>query len=215
MADTTIVPTHNMDNIFGLENPETYQCIVWQYHISHGWLQIQLEKEQQRIYADFAMASYFEGIMRWQGARFKTASEEEFLGLLRNAGYDKQHVELHHKASRLYIIDTPNSQIRVIAAARVWLTTQWREYQQVVEDKLLERISTDIETGQPCIVSSKWHHGLKQEFQSKTLLSLILEQFENGYTQSDILTRFTWLEPEDIQAALVYARRAISKPSDT
>jgi Protein of unknown function (DUF433) len=113
----------------------------------------------------------------------------------------------------LYLLYTPHSQIKIVAAARLYWSTQYREYQQSMEDKLLERITPDVETGEPCIISTKWHHGLKQEFQSKTLLSLILGRLEQGYTQSEILSQFTWLEPEDIQACLVYARRAISKPA--
>jgi hypothetical protein len=214
MAES-IIATHGMENVLGLENPETYRCIVWQYHVSHSWLEILLETEGLRIFVDFGMVSHFEGALRWQGAKFRTASEEAHMEFLEKVSHNAKDIEIQRKYSCLYLVDTPLSQVKILAMPRVMLTNQWHEYEEIVGNKLLERISTDIETGQPCIVSTKWHYGLKQEFQSKTLLSLILEQLEKGYTQSDILTRFTWLEPEDIQAALVYARRAISQPSDT
>ncbi len=67
------------------------------------------------------------------------------------------------------------------------------------EDKLLERITVNpkIFGGKPIIRG----HRLAVEH--------IMGMLSAGDSQETILSGYSWLEPEDIQACLIYARRLI------
>ncbi len=67
------------------------------------------------------------------------------------------------------------------------------------EDKLLERITVDpkIFGGKPIIRG----HRLAVEH--------VLGMLAAGDTSETILAGYPWLEPEDIQACLIYARRIV------
>jgi uncharacterized protein (DUF433 family) len=69
------------------------------------------------------------------------------------------------------------------------------------KDKLLERITTNPEIfgGKPIIRG----HRLAVEH--------VLEMIDAGDTPEDILEGYDWLEPEDIEACLVFAGRPIDK----
>ena len=68
------------------------------------------------------------------------------------------------------------------------------------EQKLLERITVDsaIFSGKPIIRGRR------------LAVEHILGMLATGDTPEIILEHYTWLEPEDIQACLVYAHRLVS-----
>ena len=68
------------------------------------------------------------------------------------------------------------------------------------EEKLLSRITVDprIFGGKPIIRGRR------------LAVEHVLGMLAGGSTEQELLDGYDWLEPEDIQACLVYARRAVS-----
>lgn len=70
-----------------IKNLGRYECRVWEYHCAgHSQLYIRVNKAHQ--YSNsfmilFSGVEYFEGPMRWKGANFKAATNEECSTLLR------------------------------------------------------------------------------------------------------------------------------------
>ena len=67
---------HGTENVFNLDDPSSYYCRVFRYHISHSGLCIQLIREgHDNLYLDFAGVQYFEFPQFWKGANFALSGD--------------------------------------------------------------------------------------------------------------------------------------------
>jgi hypothetical protein len=68
------------ENILELEEPEGYSCHIWKYMAGHSRMAIEFRHSDAKVYAPiyavFEAVDYFEGVMSWTGANFRTASRE-------------------------------------------------------------------------------------------------------------------------------------------
>jgi hypothetical protein len=203
---------YGIDNIYGIENPDQCICRVQLYIPSHRTLLVTIiHEDRENSYLSFGGVEYFEGTMGWVGANFKTASLEET-----EVFFKSLNMTRHRDNDLLYIIDSPKTQIKIIAPLAFYTPKPQKFYgaTYIQDNQLLERIT--LQRGKPQILKSEWRNinGHSKEMRYGTYVEQILERFEAGDKHEDILNMFPWLDAEDIQAALVYARRAISKPSD-
>lgn len=74
------------DNIFGLENPESFSCSMRGYLTGHAMLWLEAWKtntqREGRIFLGFAMPVYIDLPVRWENANFCVASSEECIELM-------------------------------------------------------------------------------------------------------------------------------------
>jgi hypothetical protein len=116
---TRIFTVYDTENLFKVIYPDAYECKVESYTISHSALHISaLPKDaHKRLTAPafsiyFVMVTYFSGLLRWNGAGFRVASEQQYFDLMSNIGNPNIG-----SWDRLYEVGN----IKIIAAHAVWL----------------------------------------------------------------------------------------------
>lgn len=83
-------------NIFDLNNPENYSCIVWHYVASLSNLRIHIYPTNQFLntsatyYLLFSGVIYFSGPMKWDNANFYKGSFEECFTIFQKVQLDSQ-----------------------------------------------------------------------------------------------------------------------------
>ncbi len=214
---------HGTKNVFGIENPHTYYCQVVNYHVGHSEMRISLRYgDLDKVsYLFLAGVMYFEGTPSWSGANFTTAPQSQCVALLAKIVKDKELVEDIADHTYLYLIDIPDGQIKILAGQGEFLT-RVKDYEQSKAEKLLDRIKVSQRENVAGIfkkydpITRTYIQGevSPANYDIASSVDQILKLFEEGYTQKDIMALCSWLEPEDIQACLVYARRAISKSAE-
>jgi hypothetical protein len=206
--DQAIELTHGMTNVFALEKPEQYLC-----RLSVGsndlttFGSIWLRGAEDDLYIALTDIRYLQGSIIWRGANFETASQVECYQLLTQIG-----LEIPEKFSpRYYLLkaETPDGSIRILTL-RAFLTSDLEQYHQTQDAHVLQRITIRPRDGEPYILKYREYSGQNYPYASSTVAE-ILQKFEDGFTHSQVLAWMPWLEPEDIQACFVYARRAVKK----
>ncbi len=130
-----IRPTHEAENILQFEFAESLYGRLWQYRVGHSVLILEFSKSSasgvEVIYAGFEMVRYIDLPIYWQGGNIKTASEVECLAQLSEVNFFDEKREHSLKEfqdyalsfMRLFLIDTPKKQYKILATNNVWLTT--------------------------------------------------------------------------------------------
>jgi hypothetical protein len=115
-------------NIFGITDPESYRCQVWQYDSKLSRLSLRvyraLEREQAAFGLLFTDVGYWEGPMTWIGVDFRVASHDECVTLMLETGLIGQAILQFPGAyasitevARLFVVETKHQPIRFIASA--------------------------------------------------------------------------------------------------
>jgi len=118
----------NVDDL-GLTAPESYDCVVWSYLVSHSLLLVRALKDDSGtndemlasdlFYLLFSNVRYFEGGFAWQGINFDLGTSEECLQLMRLTNGSKA-LDIPDEAILKYYhlikFSTPQGQIRVLAS---------------------------------------------------------------------------------------------------
>ena len=114
-------------NIFQLRSPRLYRCQVYRYFNGLSRLYLGVFKPMQNVpafYLLFSDVAYFEGPVNWESADFYIAEPQQCVDLLLKTGIIGQAVLQFPDAyasitdsARLYLVDTPQSQIRIIASS--------------------------------------------------------------------------------------------------
>src|SRR5690606_30003436 len=114
---------------------------------------------------------------------------------------------------RYYLLqsDTPNGFVQILVGS-VFIHQDAQQYFQTKDDNLLQRVTLRPQNGEPIILKSRYEERLGRETPyASSNVAHILEKCEEGYSHAQILAEMPWLEPEDIQACLVYARQGVEK----
>lgn len=111
---------HPFGNIVDVDEPHSYNCVVWGYLPGHSQLLIRLYKEDflnESLYLGFDTVIYFEGPMNWVGVDFQLGQPDECKRLLKKIGLNvaKEALEEFLRLRRLFIINRPEGQIRIFA----------------------------------------------------------------------------------------------------
>ncbi len=114
-------------NILELKAPALYRCQVYRYFNGLSRLYLSLFKPYQNVPAGFVLFSdvaYFEGPVTWQSADFTIAPAPDCIDLMLATGIIGEAVLQFPDAyasitdtARLYLVDTPQSQIKIIASS--------------------------------------------------------------------------------------------------
>lgn len=122
----------NSKNAFNIDAPNTRTCVVDSYTHAQSVLTIKVYGSAQLEFLKIvlAMVHYFSGPMRWTGAAFGIASDDECLTLLNkikaiNKPLDHGAVpdylrERVAKAFSLYTLDAPEGEVRILASSNVF-----------------------------------------------------------------------------------------------
>jgi hypothetical protein len=210
---------HNSENVFGIENPDEISCSIRFYTPSHSQLCIRLfgnsstSTTESTSYVTFAGVRYFQCPSTWKGANFKTAPLEECFNLISDISAEEGRESLL-QSYRLYTVETKTLQIRILGVVSHY-GKEPDEYQKIIDNELLERISMDPITGEPQIVWTRLFENAPKPLTASITVAKILERLEAGDSYQDILYYFDGLSQQDIQACLAYARRAITPKTDT
>lgn len=214
---------HGMENVFQFIAPQTCDCRLHKYHVGHSELILDIQSEAGSSYLWFTGTAFVQCPTRWVDASFRTASRDECMDLLLQRFGKQKFVPSMADTYRLYIVDTSSVQIKILAASG-FRYQDFRTYQQSKDENLLKRItfSPSGEAGITKYYDRETETYVHNPTSTKSpapragiKVNHLLDLLEQGYTLTDILVQHSWLDSEDIQAALIYARRAISKPSDT
>ncbi|MDX1992714.1 MAG: hypothetical protein SF029_10000 [bacterium] len=118
-------------NLFNLPNPALYRCHVFRYYSGLSRLYLRVFKMQQEIpsfYLLFSDVGYIEGPVSWQGADFRIAPTEECIALMLKTGLVGEAILQFPDAyasiteyAKLYIVDTPNTPVKIIASSTALL----------------------------------------------------------------------------------------------
>ena len=103
-----------IDNIFGVKNPENYECHVKRYDSRLTLLEIYTRRLDQPSEEDnflsfvFSAVDYFEGTMTWIGANFRVAAPHECVNIARKLPNRSDMAERSIlDFYDLYIVETP------------------------------------------------------------------------------------------------------------
>lgn len=121
------------DNLFNLKAAQLYRCQVYRYFSGLSRLYLSIFRPNQTVpafYVLFSDVAYFEGPMGWQNADFHEAPAETCIELMLQTGiigpailqFPDAYASITDTA-RLYVVDTPASQIRIIASSATVLDT--------------------------------------------------------------------------------------------
>lgn len=113
-------PSQLKKNIFGLQRPEMFDCLVTSYAWGRQLLVIKLKRQNspEVHYLRFSGVEFFCGPMHWRGASFTQASDAECLDLMRLLGRASEFTEERHIQQigmNLYQVDLEQIQIQIIA----------------------------------------------------------------------------------------------------
>ncbi len=103
-----------------INNPLSYQCLVYSYRAGHSQLDIRVDKlgefgSAKAFFLIFGEVEYFEGPVLWQGVNFELGSSEECERLLRcNLNYPSNE-EVSLEGFRLFQVKTDSCLIKIIA----------------------------------------------------------------------------------------------------
>jgi hypothetical protein len=113
--------------VLDLKAPQLYRCQVYRYFSGLSRLYLSLFKPYQTVPAAFVLFSdvaYFEGPVTWQSADFHIGPSQDCVDLLLKTGIIGEAVLQFPDAyasitdsARLYLVDSPNSQIKIIAGS--------------------------------------------------------------------------------------------------
>jgi hypothetical protein len=200
----TFFPGHGEENVLQLAEPESYLCRIPHYSQEHGTLGIFLYKNKVVSYLSLSGVRYFQGPFHWTGALLRTASEAECRDLIAQAG-------LSLRDDRLFIFNAGTPMSIKILANSVLYRYSIEEFHKIVEDDFIQRVTLDPRTGKPWILKTYTNEITGRVNQVSCYVDRVLRWFAAGHSHEEILLMWPHLDPEDIQACLVYARRAISK----
>ena len=121
-SDSTAV--YPIDNVFGVENPDSYECRVKRYDSRLSYLEIYMRPLDQSSLPEsffsfvFNAVEYFEGTMTWIGANFRIASPAECIHIARKMPYqhkmsDQEILDFYD----LYVVETNQLQIKILAGS--------------------------------------------------------------------------------------------------
>ena len=114
--------------VLDLKAPQLYRCQVYRYFSGLSRLYLSIFKPNQTaapaFYILFSDVAYFEGPVNWQSVDFYIGASEDCLDLLLKTGiigpavlqFPDAYATITD-AARLYLVDTPHSQIRIIASS--------------------------------------------------------------------------------------------------
>lgn len=203
----TINIPYDTDNVFNLDQPESWGCVaIWGASVQGDTpLLIRLQRGESDVqYIKFYHPVYFSGNVLWHGANFRTGSEHE---LIKHVDYG--FVTLNQTENfRLYVVDVDPQPIKIIAQES-YLIQQAPRIERENDRALLDRIIEDDGTAflekpfayrQDGDVVEGWHY-----------LSVlqVLDYLSDGFRVTDIMAMYEWLDTNDIRACLLYARRAM------
>lgn len=103
-----------------LDNPQRYNCVVWKYQAGLSEMVLRLYDsenlgDKEGLALIFQGVFYFEGPLKWSGAAFYTATDEECKELLDEIGFEEPNVAVSSGYYRLFKCDLPKSTVRIIA----------------------------------------------------------------------------------------------------
>ena len=119
--------------ITDVSNAQLYRCQVYRYFSGLSRLYLSVFKFQQNVpafYLLFSDVAYFEGPVSWESADFYEGGPEDCIDLLLNTGivgpaileFPKAYAPITETV-RLYLVNTPHSQIKIIAGSVARLET--------------------------------------------------------------------------------------------
>ena len=108
-------------NIFSLDDPRQYNCMVESFVIGHAEMYIRVSHRTDNKYFRvwFVMVEYFSGPIRWESANFCLATSQDCLALLRDhiPRLDSLNDDFLTDNFKLYKVPLPKQDIEIIAAA--------------------------------------------------------------------------------------------------
>jgi hypothetical protein len=109
-------------NIFNIKTPQLYRCHVYRYHSTLSRLYVRAFKgaaQDPAFYLLFSDVGYFEGPMNWQGVQFRLAPTNKCLALMQRSamleGVSVDMLAALGEIARLYVLDLPQAQVRIVA----------------------------------------------------------------------------------------------------
>lgn len=115
------------NTLFSIPTPQLYRCHIHHYHSRISRLYIRCFKgaaAEPAFYLLFADVGYIDAPVNWQGVGFYQAADDHCLTLMAKLGLidpaflqDAETRAALAESAHLYLLDTPQTQIRIIAGA--------------------------------------------------------------------------------------------------
>lgn len=199
---------HGMNNLLGLDDPEAYSCRITQMFTNDVFTGLSFRiwgktLSQQSGFVSFNSIEYFDGPLFWQGAAIRTTSIEERDQFLTEAKLGDRK----YKDRYLFEIETEGHLIRLVAGNLFYEQNEY-EYKELQDSTLIKRVTYQERDTTPIILKYREFNGRTAPYASSSV-DMVLEMFQQGRRFDEILHMMPWLEPEDIQACLAYARQRL------
>lgn len=199
---------HGMNNLLNIDEADSYYCRVSNMFTNDVFsgLSIAVSKTgslKSDLFLYFNRVIYIEGQVFWQGANLQTVPIEQ-----RDEFIKRSNIKLPDSLNYfMFEIGTQAAVTRVIAYS-ISSSQDIFELEQKTSDELCTRISIDQRSKQPIILKSEPSSSGKTLYSSSSV-DTVLFMFQQGRRFDEILHMMPWLEPEDIQACLAYARQRL------
>lgn len=121
------------NNVINLTNPSEYYCHVENYAIGHKEMAIAVShrtRKSERFYLFFYGVICFSGMLRWEGALLRIASDPEyleFIGTMMSAsGIPEEQLLDKDRYGYLYVFEAEKRQVRLVAGHMERRQTLWQ-----------------------------------------------------------------------------------------
>lgn len=112
-----------LDFLSNLDNPQAYECRVWDYNSTHSRLIIRVNKLNQFVTDDEAFfllllgVKYFEGPLHWRGINFLEGNKSECQRLLHQTTVARDLIAEHAKLGTftLFTLESEDVTVRIVA----------------------------------------------------------------------------------------------------
>jgi hypothetical protein len=113
-----------MNNVFGIQKPETIRCLVARYEWGKGMMTLRLSRlsSPDIYYLRFQGVEVFAGPMQWENGNFvlqPPASCLEVLQMASRASEFATERDIHERKFKLYTVDLPQMSVQIVCTLAV------------------------------------------------------------------------------------------------
>jgi hypothetical protein len=108
-----------MNNVFGIQRPETIRCLVARYEWGKGLMTVRLTRQSSPdiYYIRFQGLEVFAGPMKWEGGNFVLQPVASCLEVLQMAGRASEFAterDIQERKFKLYTVDLPQMSVQIV-----------------------------------------------------------------------------------------------------
>lgn len=118
-SETGIPMTPGAANIFALANAAHYRVEIFHYQRHLSRLLLRATHKHKTVYLQFSGVAYMDVPSVWQNASFRVGTTTEYHQVMQSTGTIANTITA--ESLRLYLVDTPEKTLRIIATSAVLL----------------------------------------------------------------------------------------------